>query len=160
VRAETDDLLQPTLADYVAPAEPPWRLDSQFWVAFFGGPLAVGGISYLNAGRLRLPRRGRILWVTAAALVAELLAVYVFVATGVASALGENESRAVRLLTQAAGVVAYPFLYRMQRPSDRVFRLDHEDEDYASLWGPGLLAVVAGGLAGVGLAGLAFGVAN
>jgi hypothetical protein len=54
-----------------------------------------------------------------------------------------------------AGVVAYPFIARVQRSADRVFRLQHEDEDYASLWGPGFVAGFLGALGGVALASLA-----
>ena len=157
MRAETDDLLQASLASYVAPAAQPWRLESQFWVAFFGGPLAAGAIAHLNAGRLGLShaRRSAVLGIVLAALVLEVVAVYVLAAPDVAAAIGDRSGRALGLAVQGAGVAAYPFLYRVQRRGDRIFRLGHTEMDYSSLRRPGLLAVVAGGLLGIALARVA-----
>lgn len=149
---EHENLFEPTLQDHVGPTEPPWRLDSQFFVAFFGGPLAIGAIAYLNAGRLGMPpaRRYPILWIAAGAVAAEIALLVVLSATGTLEGL-EAGSSPIRLINQGAGVVAYPFIRRVQRSADRVFQLSHEDEDYGSLLGPGLLAVVVGGLVGIGI---------
>jgi hypothetical protein len=54
------DLFSPSLTRSVRRDLPagsrPWRLASQFYVAFFGGPLAAGAIGLLNGKRLGLPR--------------------------------------------------------------------------------------------------------
>ena len=54
------DLFSPSLTQSVRRELPagsrPWRLDSQFYVAFFGGPLAAGAIGVLNGKRLGLSR--------------------------------------------------------------------------------------------------------
>ena len=63
-RPERDELFAPTLSQTarteLPPGEKPWRLNSQFYVAFFGGPLAAGTIGYLNGKRLGVPGRSLI----------------------------------------------------------------------------------------------------
>jgi hypothetical protein len=152
-QGDRDELLEPTLQDYVAPTDAPWRLDSQFFVAFFGGPLALAGIAYINALRLGIPkpRRYAVLWIAAGALLAEIVALVVLDVTGALGGLKDNGTQPLRLINQAAGVLAYPFVRRVERSADRVYRLSHEDEDYSSLVGPGILAVIVGGLVGLGI---------
>ena len=152
-QGDRDELLQPTLQDYVAPTEAPWRLDSQFFVGFFGGPLALGGIAYVNSQRLGMPRSRRraVVWTVAGALLAEVVALVLLDVTGALAGLEDEGTQPLRLINQAAGVLAYPFVRRAQRSADRVYRLSHEDEDYASLLGPGILAAVVGGLIGLGV---------
>lgn len=138
-----DDLLAPSLADAARPGarRRPWRLASQFWVAFFGGPLGVATIAWLNARRLELDRRARL--AIAATGVAGLL-------VGVALALAlraADLASGARLATQAAGVLAYGILYRIQKPGDRVYAFyGTREEDYDSLLGPGIAAVVGLGI--------------
>jgi hypothetical protein len=44
-----DPLLQPSLQDREPDyGDPPWRLESQVWVAFFGGVEALTIIAWLN----------------------------------------------------------------------------------------------------------------
>jgi hypothetical protein len=137
-----DDVFEPSLAGYREAEERPWRLGSQVYVAFFGGVLAVTAIAWLNARRLGLDDRSRllILLLGVAGLVASVL---------VPVLRDEDASDAYRLTSRIIGVVAFGGLYLIQRSANRVhesFRGDDE-EAYASLWGPGLLAVVVGGLA-------------
>ena len=136
------DLLTPTLTehrprDWSSPL--PWRLGSQVFVAFLGGPVAVTIIALRNGARLRMPRSPLLAMaaVGVAGTIAAVLAAR-FIDAGVAP----------RLLVQVAGVVTYGALFVLQRSPDRVHSTfsPHEDadDDYASLWGPGVLAVLAG----------------
>jgi hypothetical protein len=142
----SDPLLSPTLQDGQqddGAREPPWRLQSQFWVAFFGGPLAASAIAFFNCRRLRVPSESRrwIFVIAAAALGAAGLLAFVLVAADVGSG--------ARLANQAAGVLAFIPLHRLQKSADRVYLFygdQDEDDAYESLWGPGLAAVFLLGL--------------
>ena len=142
----SDPLRSPTLQDReprVLSGERPWRLESQFWVAFFGGPLAASAIAFLNCRRLGVDERTR-RWVFAVAA-AGLGAAVLFALGLVAADVGSG----ARLGNQAAGVLAYLPLRRLQKSADRVYRFYEErsdDDAYASLWGPGLAAVFGLGL--------------
>jgi hypothetical protein len=145
LRDEHEDLFAPSLGGgrrRVPPAgERPWRLGSQFYVAFLGGPVAAGLVGYLNGRRLGLPPAR--LAAIAAVGVASLAAVAVAVA-----AVGESENRPLRLLSAVAGVVAYLGIRRLQQDADRRYGVGRrDDETYDSLWLPGLGIVVLGGLA-------------
>ncbi len=141
-----DELLAPSLQHHPerSPSRPPWRVGSQFWVAFFGGPLAVGAIAWLNAGRLGLaPARRH-------AVLALSLLTFVLLMCGLAWSLGSLEpdrgrGALLRRAVQAAGVLLYLALAWLQRAGDR--RHQAFGGAYASLWKPGLAAVLAGGLA-------------
>jgi hypothetical protein len=136
------DLLTPTLGDHRPrdwTARLPWQLGSQVFVAFLGGPVAVTIIAVLNGLRLRMPP----------ARVALMVAIGVAgTIAGVLAAGLIDAGTAPRLLVQVAGVVTYGPLYLLQRSPDRVHstfspHTDPED-DYGSLWGPGLAAVIVG----------------
>ena len=141
-----DDLFQPSLRGVARkPREEgnrPWRLGSQFYVAFFGGPLAVAAIAWFNAERLGMPSSAR-RWIPAiglAGLVASVVA---------AVAIDTDLGGAQRLIVRIAGVAAFGLLYLLQRAPDRVYHAFNEgDEDalYDSLWGPGLAATFGLGI--------------
>jgi hypothetical protein len=135
------DLLTPTLQGHRPrdwASRRPWRLSSQVFVAFLGGPLAVTLIAALNGERLALDRSrlGLIALIGLAGTAAGVLAA------------GLLPGDAPRLIVQVAGVLTCGPLYVLQRSPDRVFSTfsphDDPDEDYGSLWGPGFAAVVAG----------------
>lgn len=132
-----DDLLRPTLAQHAPPiagGRRPWRLGSQVYVAFFGGPVAVTAIALLNARRLRLDRR-------ASGLIA-VCGVAGLVGTVVLALAVDDLPSAGR---RVVALVAWGGMYLVQRTADRSFAFHaHDDEDYASLWLPGILAVIAG----------------
>ena len=144
-------LLTPTLAGHV-PRDwgkaLPWRLGSQVYVAIIGGPLAVTIIAALNARRLRMSSRQ-----VAAIVVCGVAGL--LVALAVVAAIDEGDSG--RLVFRIAGVLAYGPMYLLQRAHDRVHSayspFDDEDDDYESLWGPGIAAVVGGALLQAVLAG-------
>jgi hypothetical protein len=139
------DLLTPTLGGH-RPRDwrtrLPWRVQSQFYVAFLGGPVAVTLVAALNAVRLRMRRATVALFVGAGLLAT---------GAGFAAAAALSGETAPRLVLQLAGVLVYGVFYLLQRTPDRVHSMfsPHDDEDrhYASLWGPGLAAVIAGWIA-------------
>ena len=138
---DRDDLLQPTLADQRQhrPLDKPWRLGSQVYVGFFGGAFAVGGIAFLNAGRLAMSMRAR-LAIVAVALAAEAALFAVVQATG---------TDEVRLVSIVAGFAAFGGAYLIQRSPDRVYHYHYhgaDDDEYESLFVPGLVACIAGRL--------------
>jgi len=58
-KQDLDNFLTPSLQGYQnqalsLPLKKPWRLNSQFWIAFFGGVLPLMVIAYLNGKRLHL----------------------------------------------------------------------------------------------------------
>lgn len=137
------DLFSPSLTQSVRRELPagsrPWRLDSQFYVAFFGGPLAVGAIGYLNGKRLGLSRER--LWALAGIGVAG------FVAVVVVAVIADIGTRG-RILLAVAGVASFLVARELQKDANRVYGLSrNEHEAYDSLVGPGLAAVLLSGLA-------------
>jgi len=141
---ELDELLQPTVTPVVRSGYKPWRVQSQFWVAFFGGVLAVTGVAFLNSGHLGMSARtrGAILALGGAAL-----AVYVALAVWLVNENAQNLRIAGRLLA----VVLFLVLARIQRPADARYQL-FADGEYAPLWGVGITASIIGGLAQAGIA--------
>jgi hypothetical protein len=117
----------------------PWRLGSQFYVAFFGGPLAIGAIGFLNGKRLALSQHR--LWAIAGAAIAGFLALVV------AAVVIDPGGRA-RVLVAVAGVVSFLGIRELQKDPDRLYGLNRDEGDaYDSLWGPGLAAVLVCGIA-------------
>jgi hypothetical protein len=131
---DKDDLLQPTLAGHERrPMYKPWRLGSQVYVAFFGGPLAVGAIAAYNSITLGMPRSARFA-IAAIALAAE---------AAFAAAILLTETDSTRLISIVAGLAAFGGVYLIQRSPDRVYHFHtDEDEPYDSLFGAGLFAVI------------------
>jgi hypothetical protein len=130
---DTDDLLRPALTGYRRTGYRPWRLQSQIYVAFFGGALALGAIALANSVMLGMPRRKQ-LAIAGAALLAEAALVVVVALTS---------TGALRLGGVAAGLAAYGPAYLLQRSPDRVHHFHaREDDPYDSLFGPGLVAVI------------------
>src|SRR5918995_281153 len=102
------DLLTPTLAEH-RPRDwsesLPWRLGSQVFVGFLGGPVAVTIIAVLNGARLRMPG-ARLALMAVIGLVGAV--------AGVLAAGLIDAGLAPRLLVQVAGVVTYGPLYLLQ----------------------------------------------
>ena len=130
-----DDLLQPT----VAPAEKrplPWRVSSQFWVAFFGGIPGVTAIAFLNARRLGVSTRkqGMILFAACVACVA-------FVVLLVVLRAFDTSASILRIAGRSVGVALYLVLAQIQAEDDGRHQVFGGGE-YASLWLPGAIATV------------------
>jgi hypothetical protein len=135
---DLDDLLQPTVTPVVRSGYKPWRVQSQFWVAFFGGVLAVTGIAYINSGHLGVSARKR-----RVILALGLLALAINVAL---AAWMSKEQRTVRFAGRVLAVLLFLALARLQREADSRHQLFGSGE-YASLWGAGIFASIAGNVA-------------
>lgn len=147
--SELDELLQPTIAP-AAKRRLPWRVSSQFWVAFLGGVPAITGIAFLNARRLGAPARKQ-LWIVAAGIVAAAL----FVGVVAWMQTMDADSRSTgRIAGRAVGVVLYLVLARIQKEDDGRHQV-FGDGQYASLWFAGILACLGSALVLVGLATVA-----
>lgn len=126
-------LFEPSLQGE-APAAPggsrSWHLESQFAVAFFGGGGALTTIVYLNARRLAMTSgERRAIAATGLGGWAVAIAAAPFLGTGFGYTL--------------VVVATWAVLRRRQREADRRYHyFATGDSSYASLWGPGLAAVV------------------
>jgi len=139
-----DDLFAPSLTQSerreLPSGQKPWRLGSQFYVAFFGGPLAVAAIGYLNGKRLGLPQE------RLAAIIGAGLAGFA-VAVGAAVVFLSATGAGPRLIVAGAGVVSYLAVRELQKDADRLYGINRdEDLAYDSLWAPGLGAVFLFGI--------------
>jgi hypothetical protein len=114
----------------------PWRLGSQVYVAFFGGVIAATAIAIENARRLRAPQQ--VMWSIGGAGLLGLIGVV---------AVAVTVSSEVRIAVQVASVAAWGLMFLAQRQWDRIYQVfSPHDEPYGSLLGPGLLAVLVGGV--------------
>ncbi|MEO0603603.1 MAG: hypothetical protein AAF211_19345, partial [Myxococcota bacterium] len=143
----SDALFRPTVAQTMRrPGTPkPWYVASQFWLAFFGGMFALAAIAFLNTYRLAMRGSDRV-WVvvwTVLVFAGVSLAVGAWVGAG-----NEMPSRTtLRIVYRGGALILYGLLARLQRTGAR--RYDYlassDEEDYASLWVPGVLAAMVGG---------------
>ena len=139
-----DELLRPTIGADVDLSVRPWRLMSQAYVAFFGGVIATTLIAYLNAKRLGVEASKRRL-VLIGGGVGLVLAAVAFTLLTNSSEITSGVRVAIRVIAVAVCLV----LLRIQQPMDRAFQL--RNAEYASLWGPGIAAVIGCGLIEIAL---------
>ncbi|XYH94057.1 hypothetical protein ACMHYB_40345 [Sorangium sp. So ce1128] len=145
-----DDLLTPTLQEggggSSAAGERPFRLQSQLWMGVLGGVLPMFIIGMVNAGRLRLPadQRRRMLYLGLAALAVVLVIwVWAIASTADQGSFGSPTfRRGIRLANQLLGGLLFLAYRRMQQLADRRFQF--AGGEHASLWFPGIAAIVAG----------------
>jgi predicted MFS family arabinose efflux permease len=133
-----DELLRPTIRTDVDLSVRPWRLMSQTYVAFFGGVIAVTVIAFINARRLGVDQAKRRLILLAGGLGLIAAAVVITVLTD------DGTSSGLRIAIRVVAVVCCLILLRIQQPMDRAFQL--RGVDHGSLWGPGIAAVIGGGV--------------
>lgn len=142
---QLDELLRPSVEERPRDDDDrprPWRLGSQVYVAFFGGAPAAAAIAFVNARRLGVPSRGR--W---AILALGVLGLAGSVAVAAAIGTDGDSTSGARVGARVAALAAWGGMYLLQRTADRVWSYHARDGDpYASLWGPGLLAVVPGAI--------------
>jgi len=134
-----DDLLRPSVARGGSrPVGPPYAVDSQGYVAFFGG--AVGGalVGVINARRLDLGR-------ARTAAIAAIGVAGLALSVGLGLALGDTTAEGIRI-GRIVGVVLFLVGFRpLQNPAYRRYHFfDHAGRGDASLLGPGFGAVVTG----------------
>jgi multisubunit Na+/H+ antiporter MnhB subunit len=124
----------------------PWRLGSQLYVAFFGGPLGAAAIGWFNGGRLGLSRsRSAVIVVIGAAGFLVTLALVV--------AIDAGSGRSPRLVMAGVGVACYVATRELQKPADTRYAVGRDQDAYDSLWLPGIATVIVCGLfTGVALA--------
>jgi hypothetical protein len=147
--SELDELLRPTVAPPAPRGPLPWRVSSQFWVAFIGGAPAVTAIAFLNAGRLGASASKR-RWILIAGGAAFLLSIALMGWLGTM----EEHRRTARIGVRVIAVLLYLVLARIQRDDDGRHQVFGSGE-YASLWIPGIVATLVSVLALLGLALLA-----
>jgi hypothetical protein len=148
-----EDLFAPSLqgearVEPLTEGERPWQLSSQFYVAFIGGALAVTAIAWLNAKRLRASSETQrwILVLGALGVVASVVVSYLL--------YGDNFGSATRIGYRVVAVLLAGAFYKLLQPADRVYSFRSpvpEDEQYDSMWVPGLIATFAGGAVQLGI---------
>lgn len=129
---ELDELLQPTIAPEPRRGPLPWRVSSQFWVAFFGGVPAVTAIAYLNARRLGSTIRKQQLIILSGLLAAAAFVAFVLY-------VGIDQRSTNRLAGRIVAVLLFLLLARIQRDDDLRHQVFGKGE-YASLWAAGIAA--------------------
>jgi hypothetical protein len=140
------DLLTPSLSGWrpTVVNRPPFRLNSQFWLAFFGGPVAVTAIAVLNARRLKLPETVQRRMVVGGILVL-LLEFAVAWAVIVGFGLDPDRGARARLLPRWSfsliNLLWAAMLVRWQTPGAR-WHESFGGGEYASMWGPGFIAAL------------------
>jgi hypothetical protein len=146
--SEDDELLRPALAgvEQALPVEGrrPWRLSSQLYVGFFGGAIAATVIAWMNATRLGLSQRDRLL--IAGVGVVGLVAAAVAVAV-----TDPGDLTGIRFALHVSGIATAAVQRPLQAKADRRYGFRHGDSAYDSLWVPGLVAVLVLGTAQNGL---------
>lgn len=146
--SDLDDLLQPSVGQSPRePREKPYRVQSQFWVAFFGGILPVTAVALLNAQRLGIDKRKR--WLMGAAALIALVVVFVLLMqqppfTDLAGFA--RSSREVRLFSRITSVALFLVLAALQKPADAHYQV-FSGGDYASLWKVGIATTLILGTA-------------
>lgn len=135
-----DDLFTPTIAPAAYESRrPPWRPQSLLFPAVFGGPTAVTVLALVNAARLGLPGRARLAVAGAGfAALAARVAVTLVVFSG-------SADRPVRLIGALAGALVWLVVSVTQKGRFRAYEL--RGGDPASLWLPGIAAVLLLGVA-------------
>lgn len=112
----------------------PWRLQSQGYVALFGGCLPVTVVALVNATRLGVSVRGRVV-IVCLGLAGVILSVVVAVNLGVAAYRWPSRLVAVVVSIAQVGV---------QRPYGPDPLLLSRGGDRAPMWVPGAVAVIGG----------------
>ncbi|SCL19769.1 hypothetical protein GA0070624_1835 [Micromonospora rhizosphaerae] len=135
-----DDLFTPTITPAAyEQRRPPWRPGSLLYPAVFGGVAAVTVLALINSTRLRLPGRA-VLAIVGAGLAA--LAARVLVTL---TLLDGQSGGAARLVGALAGALVWLVANLVQKGRFRAYQL--RGGTPASLWGPGVAAVLLFGFA-------------
>ncbi|GLZ00109.1 hypothetical protein [Actinoplanes sp. NBRC 103695] len=128
----TDDLFTPTVRERPVSGKRPWRPESIFYAAFFGGPLTAGLLGVINGRRLGVPAP-RVLLTALAGLAG-------FGAWIVSAATLVDANNAVRLVGSITGALAWLVVIAFQRAPFRAYT--YGDGEPAKLFLPGLLTAL------------------
>jgi hypothetical protein len=151
-------LLTPSLGNATkVPADAgtrPWHLQSMFYVAFFGGPMAITWIAYQNAKRLdtdpalqqRIAIAGAVVCVVIGVLVGALLADLSRLSLLKDLFPDAKPTQMVRILVRVCAVVLYLLFLRWLTPAYRRY-IAFGGGEFDSLWKPGFAAAMVGDLA-------------
>jgi hypothetical protein len=130
-----DELFTPTIRERPVGGKAPWRPQSIFYPAFFGGPLAAATLGVLNARRLALPP-GKSVIIAAAGLAAFIGRI------AVTASLDENSS--ARLTGTITGLLVWLVVLAFQRRPFRAYA--YGEGEPASLTAAGFAAFLGCGL--------------
>lgn len=144
ISGRDDDLFRPTLGAEPAYDPLPWNPESHFYVAFFGGVVAVTMIAFLNARRLHAGR-GVGVRILLLGLAAFALVVGGGFYVDAAVTDSENVARYGRFASRVAGVVLHFLVLRQLTRATRRFHVVR-GENFEPLWVPGIGAVILGGI--------------
>ncbi|MFF5244253.1 hypothetical protein ACFY3V_08225 [Streptosporangium sp. NPDC000095] len=127
----------PSQPPMVAERPRPWRLQSQGYVAVLGGVAAVTVIALMNAARLDVPKRGRVLIVGAGllGLIADVVMIWD----------ARVSSDTYTVLSVLLALVVHIVQAGVQRPHDRGALLLSRGKDHAPMWLAGAAAILVGG---------------
>ncbi|MEM6925562.1 MAG: hypothetical protein AAF602_01440 [Myxococcota bacterium] len=144
----SDDLFRPSVQRTLrSPARGrPWDKDYSVLVGLFGGVWALAAITLLNMHRLGMDARAQLARVLGSALVTWLVVSAVGITVIVMWGPDRFVVSRVRLAYRGAAMLLALLHLRWQLPGERRYELAHGDENYASLWIPGIAAVVGGTL--------------
>lgn len=130
----SDELFTPTLQERPDRRRTPWRPQSIFYPAFFGGALAAATLGIINAHRLRRPVSSMVA-IGVAGLAGLVVRVLLF-----ATMHGETGTRVVGAIVGAA---VWLVVLGLQRRSFRAF--EYAGHEPSRLWGAGLAAFLGCG---------------
>lgn len=133
-----DELFSPTIRNEPLPRPAPYRVGSNVYVGFFGGPVAASLVAAVNARRLsvRSEARRNVLLVGLVFVVLTLVVAFVVPA--------DANARAVRLPVQLLGAVCAVVQSRFLVSRERYWQ--GRGVTPASLWGFGFVAVLGAGV--------------
>ncbi|WP_067184719.1 hypothetical protein [Microtetraspora niveoalba] len=117
----------------------PWRLQSQGYVALFGGFAAVTVIALVNAARLDVPGKGRAL-IAGVGLLGLILDLVMIVD-------GRVSLYAHTALSKSLVLVVHIVQVGVQKPHDPGTLLLSRGKEHAPMWLAGAVAVLLGALA-------------
>ncbi|MCP5101709.1 MAG: hypothetical protein GY943_39710 [Chloroflexi bacterium] len=155
-----DDLFSPSLQEETFAAhyklKPPWRVQQQIWIAFFGGPVSATVVAFLNGHRLHLKQKELLTMIAVGVIGVVVTIVTAVLLTDIqfSSDLFQSSTQQLRYISRIVGVLTYLIFARMQKSADRIYHYRNNGK-YDALLGPGLaIVLIAGTLQNVLISGI------